>query len=222
MDTLLELNNELKDLYLCWEKNYNITNNYFQDNEDYSKSYYLQADDMYLNNRTIIYGQEANAWNENIDTYLDVIRNKFKNDTKKTPFIKTIILFNNALINNISKISKITFKNGIKKGINTNINGMYESFFFSNGRKTLFQHEIDILKPNKVILLCGSKYKNRIQKAFDVKIEETLNIKTKLFIRFKGYNDIDFFYTCHPNARLSTQVRNLYNDELIKLRNSQL
>lgn len=209
----------LRELYSCYEEH--LKNHTNISLENYSEGYYLNtAHTGYKKGRIILYGQEANGWDKTFDSYAEGIEDII-NNRKKTPFCQKIqkVWEQCGLINNIAKFAAST--NGKHPPISSKDSfweKMYEKFEFNGKKATIYQHELEILKPGKILLLCGPGRKHAIELAFQFesgfidRFVPHLN-KDKCANQFK-YNDITFMYALHPQAHMNSETRKEYDEQI--------
>lgn len=218
--------NDLENLYGTYEANLTKPTD-----KEFSNGYFLNTHGSNYNKGGIIlYGQEANGWDKDFNTYavglIDIIENQ-----RKTPFCKIvkIVWENNGLINNIAKFSYKDNNKNLPVSPNDDFWGkMYKPFKFKDTEKTIYQHELDILKPKKVILLCGPGRVNAITKAFNDEDNDNA-FKEKLItpkldkdncVCCFSHNNIEFLYGLHPSAFMKKEIRTEYNKRIDKFINS--
>lgn len=168
IDNLNIINNRLNNANGTWKMS--VMEN-FKNKNIYSEPFLLQADTGYLNgDKIIFYGQEPRGWDKTEETYIQAIRNY-----KPSPITMFFERFEYALMNNISKLSQ--YDKQARKWVSIDDNEAESQFsryaiFDSVDEKTIYQHEIDILKPNKVILACGptQRYINRLCYSFNLDV----------------------------------------------------
>ena len=213
-------------LYKTYEENLNKPTN-----KELSSGYFLNTNgSKYNKGGIILYGQEANGWDKDFNTYSDGVIDIIKNQ-RKTPFCKIVknAWENNALINNIAKFSYKDNNKNPPVGIHDIFwKEMYKTFEFNGKKKTIYQHELDILKPKKVILLCGPGRVNAIIKAFNDEDNDNA-FKEKLItpkldkdncVCCFSHNNIEFLYGLHPSAFMKKEIRTEYNKRIDKFINS--
>ena len=214
------MNYALEQLYKQYEEHLNLK----KTQSDFSNGYYLNTKDTnYKTGGIILYGQEPNGWAETFDSYPEGI-NDIINNRKNTLFCQKIqkVWEQNGLINNIAKFSKK--ENGKYPPVNPKDcfwNRMYASFKYNETDGTIYQHELNILKPTKILLLCGPGRKQAIECAFGFEkgIPDNwiphLNTEdcVKIF-KSEEYKDITFMYTLHPQAHMSAEIRQKYDNEI--------
>lgn len=209
----------LEDLYSCYENHIKNCKGFCFEN--YSKGYYLNpANTGYKHGGIILYGQEPNGWDKTFDSYAEGIEDII-NNRKMTHFCKKIqeVWEQGGLINNIAKFATST--NGKHPPVSqkdTFWKKMYEEFEFNGEMATIYQHELEILKPKKILLLCGPGRKRAVKLAFQFKsgfIDEYiphLN-KAQCANRFE-HNSIEFMYALHPQAHMNSETRKEYDEQI--------
>lgn len=217
----------LKDLYSCYENH--LKNGKDVSFENYSNGYYLNpANTSYKQGGIILYGQEPNGWDKTFDSYAEGIEDII-NNRKKTPFCQIIqkVWEQCGLINNIAKFAAST--NGKHPPISSKDSlwkSMYKEFAFNGKTATIYQHELEILKPGKILLLCGPGRKNAIELAFQFesgfidRFVPHLN-KDKCANQFE-YNNITFMYALHPQAHMNTETRKEYDTRIEKFSETEV
>ena len=227
--------------------------------ENYSPPIYLFCSDAYLKckNKIMIIAKEAhdsdkfgiNGFNELYlkDSWgsVNYINKIINNKTKQSLFLKTRKLISNirmdqmyeeddlknklcsVLINNVNKTSPLG------QSVNCKITKpLFNEFTFNNEKEknNIFWHEINLLKPKKIILLIGNDYKYQIKAAFknmnnDLDKVFTNNIISmsdgikkltkKIDERFIVNNHkFEILWTFHPNARFNSEQRKYYEQTL--------
>ncbi|MBQ8183829.1 MAG: hypothetical protein IJ025_08045 [Clostridia bacterium] len=208
------MENDLKELYSCYKYNLGDLP------ENLSEGYFLNPENIYTIGGTILFGQEPNGWSESFDSYAKGIDNIINNQ-KKTRFCQKIKMVREqgGLINNIAKFA--LNKNGKHPPISQQDDfwrKMYEKFEFRGEIATIYQHELKILKPNKILLLCGPGRKRAVEIAFQFEngfidnFVPRLN-KDKCANQFE-YNDITFMYALHPQAHMNAETRKEYDTRI--------
>lgn len=212
----------LKDLYSCYENH--LKNAKDVSFEIYSNGYYLNpANTSYKQGGIILYGQEPNGWDKPFYWYTEGIEDII-NTRKKTRFCKKIqeVWEQGGLINNIAKFATST--NGKQLPVSqkdTFWEKVYEKFEFKGKKATIYQHELEILKPKKVLLLCGPTRKRAVELAFQLKsgsIDENVphlnkNDCAKRFT-ISEYDQIEFMYALHPQAHMNSETRKEYDKRI--------
>lgn len=178
--------------------------------------------------RIIIYGQESNERSDNEKersdngeknwagyTYINqtadkIISNKFNGP----PFLKfrmkftsikecfrytaedrseIIKIVSEVPINNLNKVSI----NGHLTPINC-VKSLFGKFHYNLENKTVFQHELDIVKPDIIILACGPNYKDHFKTAFNINEDLEPLSKRNLYTSF-NICSTKAIWTYHPS-----------------------
>lgn len=118
--------------------------------QDWSKPYFLKVPDSGYEGKIMLYGQEANGWEEDQEEYVNAVTKMATFTDRNTRFVRMISKVWNygGLINNINKFAS-------KGDKSIKCDCQYDQFDFRGKRKTIFQHEIDLLAPRKILLVCG-------------------------------------------------------------------
>ncbi len=156
-----------------------------------------------------------------------------KNREQLSPVDKS--QFESILLNNLNKTSFEGEHTSVKKkGI---IKQIYEEFEFEGRSCTVFEHEFQILKPRKIVFLCGKSYFNHIRRDFKTLFESNLDeiqnglgnlklnekyhqVSEPIRISYKP-DEADAFCTdiilgYHPNAHMKEELRATYDECLVK------
>ena len=214
----------------------------------------LTCTDQYLKHRTWMIGKESHYQDERWDlysikkiylkdvwyTYDDNILN---NKAYNTEFLKTRKIIAGcdpydsspkcmgALINNLNKVSL----QGNYTPVEDRFREIYEPFEYNGKKLNVFQHELLILQPQKIVCCCGKGYNEHITRAFGKKALERI-VATKDYMEYgikedkkqcicvtfnkdelvKGLGKIEFMLAIHPSARMRKNVREKYNKTIRK------
>lgn len=118
--------------------------------------------------------------------------------------------YNRVIVNNICKYSN--------NGMHTNFKCIEELYRTIDGL-TIFQHEINYFRPQKIIFACGPNYKENINKAFGIDIKDAdipHNTATGYAKDISLYFNEKFpfikqvLYTVHPQRALTKLKNNSY------------
>lgn len=262
-----ETNERLRSLYEKWFeiiKNNESTLKELKNSQNQPLSFpdLLTCTDPYFEseNKIMIVGKEANHDYPLFDNFCDFgdkyLTNEFHqykyqydiaNGDKNSYFEKTRKLICNitsnddengkkvmsVLVNNLNKISL----GGEYTECNSALNKIYEPFCFEGCNENIFVHELRILKPTHIILLCGKNYNNHIKRAYgedfykelekdnDKFFIKVMPVKEAKIFKFKDVaqdtksfsDDISFsvIHCIHPSARLG-EYREKYDEEIRK------
>lgn len=251
------INNQLLDMYTTWFRDcFQKTKEFYPLEWPLNLPQLLTCTDAYLKSRIILFGKEANDTNSNIaffnnalELYKQSVSYRYmadiKNDkAKNTDFLKArkacaglehesfkddsaaFKQFSGVLINNLNKVSyggkRTLLEDRFKETI-------YRKFNYDGETENVFFHEFRILKPRKVIFLCGTDqgYIEHLKWHFGEKIGEEIGAcmtelsldEGHLFCEGKSFcfaenKDIKYFYGYHPSARRLSSFREEYKKKL--------
>lgn len=184
---------------------------YFQDESSYAYSQSIHAGNRKLAPRTLFLKQRFKLAGLDPRINLD-------NDAEK-------LTFESILLNNLNKTSYKGNHTPVKNdgGI---LDRLYQQIEFENKELTIFEHEVRILRPDRIIFMCGRSYLNHVKRDFETMLNSqpidkavlNLSINTSLIsepIRM-DYEDFhtSILLTYHPNAHMTACQRSNYDSKL--------
>jgi len=125
-----------------------------------------------------------------------------------------------VLPNNLNKLS-IRGKHERYNGLAASL-GVYSRFEFDGQCGNIFDHELLILKPERIVLLCGMNYDNHIKRALGNDFYDCM-IRARNEVDFRINKDVSYtfetsqykaIHCIHPSAHMNKESRERYNEQL--------
>lgn len=250
----IEINKKLREMYEVWINNIKDMPMMKEDNKQITYPQMLTCTDQYLKHRVWMIGKEAHHGNEVWDIFDykekyikdEAVWYKYENEiiqnkANKTQYLKARKIIAGcdpydfspqcmaALVNNLNKVSK----GGKETHDYDSFKKIYEPFMYDGKILNVFQHELLILKPKKIVCCCGKGYNKHLERAFGYKVlnkivnNEAYNQYGVTFDKIQcfevtfdddeiveGLGSIKFMLAIHPSAHLRKDVREGYNSKI--------
>lgn len=186
------------------------------------------------------------------DQYYDYEYEIFKGSARESNFLKTRRLLSgindynsrltgrsengfdimSLLVNNLNKTSYL----GQKTACTEDLQFIYEPFVYDGLKANVFVHELNILRPDVLVMLTGRGYDKHIERAFGNEfynfiksehafnieqnkktVSDTIRIDTETIEKWYGIKKYSFnvIYGFHPSSRMKKQARCQYEESLL-------
>ncbi|WMJ22907.1 hypothetical protein RBG61_13080 [Paludicola sp. MB14-C6] len=205
-----EVNKLLKSIYEKWYETVFIKTVCYN-NANYSNPLYIKCTEAYAKakNKVMIIGQETHGtWFKDLakDNDIEILQNLYHNyltndyASNASPFWKFANEFRmenefNIIWNNITKVNFCNSEScKIEQDIADKLNSDFNSL-------TLLEHELTVLKPDYVILLCGPYYSESIATA--------LNLSNTKLVAPNSNQQITEINPLTINQRIQTSIKKL-------------